>query len=248
MTTEMHAPGSFDAPMTYVVGLNAECEDRLELAEFTYFYAHVHLPEVLRENPGFLAGTQFELVVPDSRQDIGPRFLTSYDIADRESADKYLKRSASDTAQYGAYTAGPRLWQENCDPAWRLTYARLAEYGTKPSSLFGIFIVGIDAPAGASAHELEDFDDFYTRVHIAELIDNFGFSRAIRYRKHHEIRYPPPGCPEFLAVYEASNPGVMMAGRRAFAESATAGKFTCGPAVWQAHTTPWRLWYRHLVA
>jgi hypothetical protein len=242
-------PSRFDAPMNYVVGLNAQSDDRLELAEFTHFYARVHVAEVLRENPGFLAGTQFELVVPDPRGDVGPRFLSSYDIADRESADRYLEKTATGAAQYGAYSPGPPVWQQNCDPVWRLAYARLTDYGTRPASVFGIFAVGIDAPDGASADELDEFDDFYSRVHIRELVDNFGFSRAIRYRLQHEIRYPAPRCPAFLAVYEAADPGVMVAARRAFDDpEANAGKWTAGPAIWQAHTTPWRLWYRRLAA
>ncbi len=65
--------------------------------------------------------------------------------------------------------------------------------------------------------------------------------RAVRFELAEVIKAPYPSAPRFLAVYEVDEDGA--ANRR------HAGPpYSKGPAVWQGHTTPWRLWYRRLVA
>jgi hypothetical protein len=98
----------------------------------------------------------------------------------------------------------------------------------------------VDPPAGASEAELEDFNHFYTHVHLPEVADRRHALRAVRYELVGQIKPPYPGAPRFLAVYEVDEQGA--SNRRH-----TGPPYSKGPEVWQGHKTPWRLWYRRLV-
>ena len=97
----------------------------------------------------------------------------------------------------------------------------------------------MNPPAGAGDDDLEEFDDFYTNVHLPEVAERRRAIRAERFELVDIVKPPYPGAPRFLAVYEVDEESA--ANRRH-----SGPKYASGPDVWQRHTTPWRLWYRRL--
>jgi hypothetical protein len=69
------------------------------------------------------------------------------------------------------------------------------------------------------------------------------YGRANRWEQERAFLHPEPGCPQYLAIYEADE---------ATAKELEANPITgprslsAGPAVWQAHETPWRLVYHRV--
>jgi len=122
---------------------------------------------------------------------------------------------------------------------WSLLYRWIAE--TAPATVvpYGIYLLGVNAPADATAGDLEVFNAFYTNVHLPEVAERHHALRAERYGLEEALRPPFQGAPQFLATYEVDEEGA--ANRRH-----TGPPYEKGPEIWQRHTTPWRLWYRRL--
>jgi len=97
----------------------------------------------------------------------------------------------------------------------------------------------VNPPADASVGELEEFNDFYTNVHLVEVAERRHALRAVRFELETELRAPAKGAPRFLATYEVDEASA--AQRRHVGPP-----YSKGPEVWQRHATPWRLWYRRL--
>src|SRR5205085_8628179 len=57
-----------------------------DLAAFNTFYGRTHIPEILRDNPGFVGAERFELHWSDPRGVPGPRWLTMYGVEDESAA------------------------------------------------------------------------------------------------------------------------------------------------------------------
>ena len=99
--------------------------------------------------------------------------------------------------------------------------------------------MGVNPPEDASDAELVTFNDFYTNVHLVEVAERRHALRAVRYELVEEIKAPYLGAPRFLAAYEVDE-------KSAAQRRHVGPPYSSGPAVWQRHSTPWRLWYRRL--
>ncbi len=232
------APGAFALPFMYWVGMEVSPGDADEARAFHQHYGHTHLPEVVAANPGFVHGHRYQLLRPDQRGDRGPTFLAAYEMADRRAAQTYIDRNDGPPEDRPHYTPGPPVW-DTMRLRWRMIWRQIAATSPvgdhAPTSLF---VVGIDPPAGIDAAALAEFNDFYTHIHVPEVVAHWGYRRATRYEL---VRQFLPGAPRFCAIYESDDP-------EAPTPSAGVAPESKGPTVWQEHTTPWRLTYHRLVS
>lgn len=235
-----------DAPYMYWVGMNTQPDtSEAELAKFNDFYSHTHMPEVLAANPGFIRGTRYELLDPDPRGNFGPRWLAIYEIDGKQAAETYIARNDGPPEGRPSYSPGPSAWQ-NYEGWWRMIWHRLVpehgELGAGGAPY--LYFVAMNVPPDTDAQGLQEFNDFYTNIHVPEVVDISAFRSGTRYELYREFRHPEPGCPRFLAVYEADDKSRQrMAERRANPGGAT---LSSGPPSWEAHDTLWRLWYRRI--
>jgi hypothetical protein len=121
--------------------------------------------------------------------------------------------------------------------AWSLLYRLIAESNPRESAPYAIYLLGVNPPTGATDEDLKVFNDFYTNVHLREVAERRRALRAVRYELVRSVKAPFKGAPRYLAVYEVDE------------ESASQRRhvgppYSSGPAVWQGHRTPWRLWFR----
>ena len=96
-------------------------------------------------------------------------------------------------------------------------------------------MVGMNVPADTDAAGLAEFNEFYTNIHVPEVMAIRGYSRGTRLELHRAFLHPEPGCPRFCAVYE-TDPNAKP-GRR---------PLSSGPPTWEKHDTLWRLAYRRV--
>jgi hypothetical protein len=122
---------------------------------------------------------------------------------------------------------------------WSVLYRQIAQTAPATQRPFAIYLLGVNPPHDVSDSELVTFNDFYTNVHLVEVAERRHALRAVRYELVEEIKAPYLGAPRFLAAYEVDEASA--AQRRHVGPP-----YSKGPAVWQRHTTPWRLWYRRL--
>ena len=185
------------------------------------------------DDPG--AETRYELIAVAARGFRPPRFLSAIELVGKRSA----------TATAGAATAGAEGSADSAHDGfrqtWSLLYRRVAETGPMLIAPYGLYLLGVNPPAGATEDELDVFNDFYTNVHLPEVAARRHALRAVRYELVREVRPPYQGAPRFLATYEVDEEAA--AHRRHVGPP-----YAVGPEVWQRHTTPWRLWYRRLAA
>lgn len=104
---------------------------------------------------------------------------------------------------------------------------------------YAIYLLGVNPPTDVTDEELIVFNDFYTNVHLVEVAERRHALRAVRYELVEAIKAPYLGAPRFLAAYEVDETSASQ--RRHVGPP-----YSKGPAVWQGHSTPWRLWYRRL--
>jgi hypothetical protein len=222
------------AEFEYWVGMQIPPASEAELAAFNAFYTSVHVGEVVARH-SFLGGARYELLRQDPRGDFGPPWLARY-FSTQPCADAYIARNGGPPPGHAAYTAGPPLFK-NASLPWRMMWRPLADTGAVGALPASIFMVGMNVPAATTEDELATFNDFYTNVHVPEVMSRGGFSRACRYELYRDFR---AGCPRFCAVYESASEDVV-----AFSGS---GPMTPGPPTWEAHDTLWRLWYRRIAS
>jgi hypothetical protein len=122
---------------------------------------------------------------------------------------------------------------------WSVDYRQIAQSAPPTVRPFAIYLLGVNPPPDATDAELVTFNDFYTHVHLVEVAERRRALRALRYELVGEPQPPYSGAPQYLAVYEVDESSA--AQRRHVGPP-----YSKGPAVWQGHLTPWRLWYRRL--
>jgi len=145
-----------------------------------------------------------------------------------------------------ASTAGETAWSgggdyEGLKRVWSVLYRRIAETAPALVVPYAIYLLGVNPPTETTGDELDIFNDFYTNVHLPEVAERRHALRAVRYELFHAAHAPYQGAPRFLAVYELDE-------KAASVRRHVGPPYLSGPGVWQRHTTPWRLWYRRLVA
>jgi hypothetical protein len=239
--------GPFAHRLMYWVGMDIHSDDPEQLQAFHHYYGHVHRPEVLAANPGFMLAHRYVLERPDPRGVAAPKFLAVYELADEQAAQTYLERNDGPPEGRPKYTPGPPVWREHMELRWRMIWRQFLELGPVLEAPESVFIVGMDPPASASPEELAEFNDFYSGQHVGEVMAASGYQRGARYELVRGLLHPDPGCPRYLAIYEADQP---TADRLAAAPASSAGgpapALSEGPAVWQGRSTQWRLTYRRL--
>jgi hypothetical protein len=123
--------------------------------------------------------------------------------------------------------------------AWSVLYRQIAETAPALQRPYAIYLLGVNPPDDARDTELATFNDFYTNVHLVEVAERRNALRAVRYELIEEVEAPYLGAPRYLAAYEVDEAS-------ASHRRHVGPPYSSGPAVWQRHTTPWRLWYRRL--
>jgi hypothetical protein len=230
----------------YWVGMNTQPgTSEKDIADFNDFYTNVHMREVIAANPGFFRATRYELRDPDPRGDFGPRWLVMYEMDGKEAAQRYIERNDGPPEGRPVYSPGPSAWQ-NYQPWWRMVWRRLVpehgEIGGNGAPY--LYFVAMNVPPGTDARGMQEFNDFYTGTHVPEVVDISKFLSGIRYEREREFLHPEPGCPQFLAVYEANDES--LARRKERVEHPERFSLSSGPPTWEAHDTLWRLTYQRI--
>jgi hypothetical protein len=235
-----------DAPFMYWVGMNSAPGATAEqIAEFDSFYSGVHMREVVAANPGFLRATRYELCEQDARGDFGPRWLAVYEMDSEEAARGYVQRNDGPEQGRPKYTPGPPAWNQ-MQRWWRLLWGRLApRAGELVAAAPYLYFVAMNVPPDTGAGGLAEFNDFYTNVHVPEVVAASKFFSGTRYELYRDFLHPAPGAPRFLAVYEADEASLKLRAERA-ANPGSGPRLSSGPPTWEAHDTLWRLMYRRL--
>ena len=168
-------------------------------------------------------GSRYELLALASR--VRPAaFLTSVELRDRLAIDAPLPEVA---------------WHDDLVITWSLLYRYVASTGPEVVVPYAIYVLGVNPPADLDATQTQEFNDFYTNVHMLEVAEQRGALRASRYELDRELAPPGRGAPRFLAVYEVDENGARQ-------RKHVGPPYQRGPEVWQKHTTPWRLWYQRI--
>ena len=178
---------------------------------------------------GLADEARYELLAVAGRGFRPPQILTIADLPDEAAA---------------GVEDGPGPSPESFEglrQTWSLLYRRVTETGPKEVAPYAIYLLGVNPPPGVTDEELVVFNDFYTNVHLPEVAERRHALRAERYEIVREVRAPYQGAPRFLAVYEVDE-------EAASQRRHTGPPYAKGPEVWQGHKTPWRLWYRRLMA
>jgi hypothetical protein len=233
---------TFTSPYLYMIGMDTDGASDAQLEEFNHFYNDTHMAEVVAMNPGFLRAHRYELAKPDPRGDFGPRWLAIYEMPDEKAAATYGERNDGPPEGRPTYTPVPNAWRETAKARWRIIWHRIAEAGSLEEPPYSIFLVGIDPPVGASEADLAQFNEFYTNVHVGEVMAASNYGRGTRWEQERVFLHPDPGCPRYLANYEADE----VTGKELEANPTRPGGLSVGPVVWQEHTTPWRLVYNRV--
>lgn len=224
----------------YWVGMDLRSTDPEQVEMYHRYYGGTHLPEVVASNPGFTLGHRYELVEPDPRGVAAPRYLAVYEMSGEAAADTYMERNDGPPEGRPNYTPGPPAWT-HMDARWRMIWRQFAETGSAGEAPESIFVVGIDPPSDVDAAGLAEFNDFYTNVHLPEVLSQAGYARGTRYERVRAFLHPEPGCPRYCAVYEGD---AQTPARQDPAAPEPAA--SPGPPSWQDRTTQWRLVYRRI--
>ncbi|MYU11182.1 hypothetical protein GTZ78_10875 [Streptomyces sp. SID8361] len=127
--------------------------------------------------------------------------------------------------------------------SWLLGWQALATFGLPEREPEGLLLVGMDGPPDSTRAEQQEFDDFYTQVHLPQVVTSGGYSRGTRYELQRRLRYPYPHAPQFCAVYEAD---AATTDRKlaAYLKVGTPAPSGTVPQAWARRRTAWRLFYR----
>lgn len=221
-------------PMTVWSGLDVHTDVPKEVLAIEDFYKNAYLKDIAENNPDLGLGHLYEILVRDPRRSFSSKFLTTFDLLDEDAIEKCSERKGVLSA-----SSAPASWHTHVATSWSLMYRRIAETGPSVVPPYGMYLVGVNAPAGIDASGLEEFNEFYTNVHVPEVAERRHCLRATRYELYRELIRPPQGSPQFLAIYEVDE-------KAAKNTRHIGGPYSRGPEVWRKHTTPWRLWYRQL--
>lgn len=217
--------------MTLWTGLSVEDSSTHDLETAEQFFRGPYQAALDRTLPAGAERRSYELFSEGGRGPRAPRFLTILAFPTAGDAQR-----ASDG---GGDPALPEPWATTVSTAWSAIYERVAETAPQSEVPFGMYLVGVNPPAGLSPAELDEFNDFYTNVHLPEVAARRHCLRAVRFELRRQLARGDRRCPRFLAAYEVDE-------RAAATTRHIGGPYAKGPDVWQRHATPWRQWYRQL--
>ncbi|MBM3225710.1 MAG: hypothetical protein FJZ47_18185 [Candidatus Tectomicrobia bacterium] len=239
---------AFAYPFMYWVGMTTPADaDPAAVEEFSKFYSTVHVPEVLANNPGFVRGTRYELVQPDPRGGVAPRWLAVYEMDGEAAARTYAARNDGPPEGRPKYTRGPALWAQ-AQSIWRMIWQQVSATGTASQLPHSIFMVGMNVPSDTDDAALAAFNTFYTHTHVPEVMERGRYARSTRFALHRAFRHPQPRCPRFCAIYEADAASTQANQERRGRSTPLPGEtpLSSGPPAWERHDTLWRLVYRRI--
>jgi hypothetical protein len=127
-----------------------------------------------------------------------------------------------------------------------MIWRRLASCGTANQPPHSIYMVGMNVPPDTDAAGLAEFNEFYTNIHVPEVMAYRGFCRGTRFELYREFRHPQPGCPRFCAIYEADKATTEANQQRRDTPQPGRSPLSSGPPTWEKHDTLWRLTYRRI--
>lgn len=224
--------------------------DSEDLIAFSDRYSQLHMPAVVDAHDGFLRGTRYQLIGPDPRGDLGPGWLSIYELSGETAAAGYLGQVAAGDAPpgLGRVAAGdaPRLsWQDHgCRVRWHVVWRRRPGY-EGAIGRWGrpyLYLIGMDVPAGTDDDGLAAFDAFYDQTHLPAVVRVLGYERGLRFERLSGLTHPEPGCPQFMAVYDGDEQSI----RRAVDGIPPDAIPMDGPPSWNNRRTQWRLLYRRV--
>jgi hypothetical protein len=221
-------------PITLWTGTEVHTDNPDDLAAIDTYFRDEYLEALAAGNPDLARGVRYDLLAPDRHKGFGARFLTAFELASEEAAGR-----CADRQDLLSVPSAPPVWQAGVTTGWSLMYRYVTETGPALVRPYAIYMVGVDPPPDIDAAGLDEFNEFYTSVHVPEVLKRRRGLRATRYELFRELLQPAEGYPRFMATYEVD-------------EKATAntrhigGGYSRGPDVWKRHKTPWRLWYRLL--
>jgi hypothetical protein len=237
---------AFSSPFMYWVGMNtAPNTDDDALKAFNTFYSKTHLPEVLSSNPGFVNGWRYELMLPDPRGDFGPQWLAIYEMDGEAAAKTYAQRNDGPPEGRPQYTPGPAAWQGS-QITWRMIWKHVSTCGSASQPPHSIFMVGMNVPPDTDEAGLAEFNEFYTNIHVPEVMKHRGYHRGTRFERYRGFRHPEPGCPRFCAIYEADEATTAATKQARSNPPSGPSPLSSGPPTWEKHDTLWRLVYRRI--
>ena len=239
---------AFSYPFVYWIGMNtAPGTEAGAIEEFQEFYGKTHAPEVLAANPGFVRATRYELIGPDPRGAPAPRWLTAYEMDGEAAARAYAERNDGPPEGRPKYTPWPAASQP-MEITWRMIWRGVSSCGTASQPPHSIFMVGMNVPADTDEEGLAAFNDFYTNIHVPEVMALGGYVRGTRLELSREFRHSAPGCPRFCAIYEADEATTKanMQWRGNPGSRPARPQLSSGPPTWEKHDTLWRLVYRRI--
>jgi hypothetical protein len=156
--------------------------------EFNVWYNTEHIPQLLREVPGFLAGRRYVSVMGK------PKYVTIYDLADEkvDVNDAFLKVRQNRTP----WTLRMVPKMQNLKTGF---FKKIFAHGNRPDhDAEFILTVRLNTPAD---HE-KDFNTWYNEDHVPALSSVKGVYCGRRYQINE-------GDPKYLAVYEMNDPNIV---------------------------------------
>ncbi|MFI0405599.1 hypothetical protein [Actinomadura sp. 3N508] len=218
-------------PFFLAVGLRPRPDEpETELRALADYYDTVHLAEVVRLNEGFVSGARYELTSPLDDETV-PSWMAVYGIENEDAARRFLDRQGE---RRPVYTTGPPSFYRAA-VVWRMIWERAGAVGMPDLSPGKMAMIGMDPAGDATDAEIAEFDDFYTRTHLPEIVSKLGYDRGTRFLLWHEFRHPAPRCPRYNAVYEAEDPRPRPPG---------VPPLQPGPRAWEERQVRWRVIYR----
>jgi hypothetical protein len=193
--------------------------------------------EVLTDSPpaGFELVHRYELLKPDARGDYGPKRLTIYESGEGARALFDLRSGALSGAD---------------NARWRLLWRRLVERGTPKEMPDSLFIVGMTPAADADETGIRAFNDFYTNIHVPEVMTSHSSSHGTRFELLRAFKHLGSTSPRYVAIYEldaqstAAIESEAAGGPAAFPMASS--NVSVGPPAWEHRNTAWRLFYRRV--
>src|SRR6266581_4824916 len=106
-----------------------------------------------------------------------------------------------------------------------------------------MYWVGMNTPSDTDPAAVAEFSQFYSTIHVPEVVERSGYARGTRWELHRAFRHPQPGCPRFCAIYEADAAATQTNQQRRGNPNPQPGDrpLSSGPPTWEKHDTLWRL-------
>jgi hypothetical protein len=187
----------FDQPFQYWNGMITPPASEDAEREFNAHYDHVHVPEVVAANPGFISGTRYRRT-PSPASEGGPGWLAVYAMRDEPTLRHYLDRDAGPASGRPVYTPGPALWNQKAG-AWRIMWRRIDRAEMRGAGVGrAVRIVAWPADAGTDDGDAESLRaaaraSDATAVTLLELVA--------------DLTGPAPAIPHRCAVFEFDSTG-----------------------------------------